>query len=138
MSDFENFAPMVFAELDPDVPYDSQLRSGYTGEVTLIGTYVFQSDAALEGFLKTFPAHADFMRRKPGFQSAQLHRGIAGAKVLIICANWDSPAAFHAAFAEEEAALAKLQPRNAESDKAAITGRRVLVEKLFGSYGPIA
>ncbi len=137
MSDFENFAPIAFEEVDPSVPYESQLRSGYRGEVTLIGTYVFATDVALEGFLTTFPAHADFMKSKPGFQSAQLHRGIDGARVLIIYADWDSPAAFHAAFAAEEALLAERQAKHIQNNPStppAIIGRRVLVEKIFERY----
>lgn len=141
MSEFENFDPIAFQEVDSSAPYDNQVRSHHDGEVVLIGTYAFATTEAQERFLKNFSGHADFMRNKPGFISAQLHRGIAGAKVLIIYATWASPAAFHAAFADEEKLLAE---QAAKHDRASdyssvptITGQRILVEKLYEAFEPL-
>ncbi len=126
MSDFEGFDPIILEDVDPTVSFESQVRSDHSGEVALIGTYIFQSEAQLDAFMKTFPGHAAFMKSKPGFISAKLHRGIAGANVLIIYAVWESPAAFHAAFQAEE----EKQTGSAEKPTSGTIGRRVLVEVI--------
>ncbi|MGI6245310.1 MAG: antibiotic biosynthesis monooxygenase family protein [Pseudochelatococcus sp.] len=51
-----------------------------------------------ERFLAVWKDDAEFMKRRPGFISTQLHRAIGGSPTYLNYAVWESTDAFRAAF----------------------------------------
>ena len=53
-------------------------------------------------FLRAWADDAAFLKRQPGFISAQLHRGIGGSCVFVNYAVWESAAHFRQALSRPE------------------------------------
>lgn len=87
-------------ELDPHVAYAEQLTQE-TGPIVLMNTFSIAPDDA-EQFLEVWREAAAYMKRQPGFISAQLHRGIAGSGAFVNIAVWESTAALAAAVNSRE------------------------------------
>jgi len=86
--------------LDPTFPIDRQIAID-ASPVVLVN--VFTLDKADETtFLKTWQDDAQFMKRQPGFISAQLHRAIGDNPTYVNYAVWESTSAFRAAFSHPE------------------------------------
>ncbi|GLW70540.1 putative monooxygenase [Kitasatospora phosalacinea] len=86
--------------LDPNAPLFAQLREE-TGEIVLVNTFVVPEERA-EEFSVLFRRQAAFMRAQPGFVSLQLHRGVAGSRLLVNVAVWESTWALAAALGSPE------------------------------------
>lgn len=56
----------------------------------------------LERAIEAWSEDAAFMKRQPGFDSTQLHRGAAGSSTLANVAVWESAAALRNAFTRPE------------------------------------
>jgi quinol monooxygenase YgiN len=88
-----------FSEMDSEVTFAQQLEDSSTGPVVLINKFDVPPDA-VDRFLEDWRGDAQYMKRQPGYISAQLHRGIAGSGVFINVAVWESLEAFRRALAE--------------------------------------
>jgi heme-degrading monooxygenase HmoA len=87
-------------EIDPHVTYAEQLKQE-TGPIVLINAFSIAPDDA-ERFIEAWSGAAAYMKRQPGFISAQLHRGIAGSGAFVNIAVWESTAALAAATSSPE------------------------------------
>ena len=86
--------------MDPAFPIERQ-SALETGPVTLVN--VFTLDKADEAaFLAAWRDDADFMKRRPGFISTQLHRALGESPTYLNYAVWESTADFRAAFTHPE------------------------------------
>ena len=85
-----------FVEMDPAVTLVDQFADD-GGPVILFNTLTVPPGDA-DRLLAAWAADAAIMKRRPGFISAQLHRGIAGSGVFLNYAVWESAAHFKAAF----------------------------------------
>src|ERR1700730_10086752 len=86
--------------LDPAFPIERQIAVDAT-PVVLVN--VFTLDKAHEQiFLHVWQDDAVFMKRQPGFISAQLHRAIGESPTYLNYAVWESTADFRAAFTHPE------------------------------------
>jgi heme-degrading monooxygenase HmoA len=121
-----------YESVDPAVSFQKQIRSDYSGPVTLVVMDVFESASDLTKFMEGWSVHAKFMRSQPGFISAQVHRGFGGANVLLTYAVWESLAAFRSAGQSEERAEKDQSDSEASSEKPPgyVVGRRVLLQKI--------
>jgi heme-degrading monooxygenase HmoA len=54
----------------------------------------------IDQLLQAWAADAALMKSKPGFTSAQLHRGVAGSSVFLHTAVWEFVEAFRDAFGD--------------------------------------
>ena len=84
-----------FVETDETTPYTQQLRER-TGPVVLVNTFTVPAGRA-EEFLALWREDAAYFTRQPGFVSTQMHRGIAGSRILVNIAVWQSAAHLAAA-----------------------------------------
>lgn len=83
-------------EMDQHVSLFEQLAIE-VGPVILVNTFnVAPADA--DALLEAWAADAAHLKSKPGFISAQLHRGIAGSTTFLNVAVWESVEAFKSAF----------------------------------------
>jgi heme-degrading monooxygenase HmoA len=87
-------------EMDEKIKFSTQVEAN-VGPVILINKFNVNS-AEADQFLRTWAHDAAFMKRQPGFISAQLHRGIAGSGVFINYAVWESTEHFKRAFNNPE------------------------------------
>ena len=86
--------------LDPNFPIERQIAID-TGPVVLVNVFTLdKSDEA--AFLKTWQDDADFMKKRPGFISTQLHRAIGESPTYLNYAVWETNADFRAAFTHPE------------------------------------
>ena len=86
--------------LDPAFPIERQIAID-AAPVILVN--VFTLDAADEEiFLKAWADDAAFMKRQPGFISAQLHRAVGDSPTYLNHAVWETTADFRAAFTHPE------------------------------------
>ncbi len=86
--------------LDPAFPIERQIAIE-AGSVVLVN--VFTLDKADEQiFLQAWQDDAQFMKRQPGFISAQLHRAIGESPTYFNYAVWESTADFRSAFMHPE------------------------------------
>lgn len=86
--------------LDPSFPIERQLAID-AAPVVLMN--IFTLDPTDEQtFLKVWQDDAAFMKRQPGFISAQLHRAIGENATYLNYAVWESNAHFRAAFTHPE------------------------------------
>ena len=86
--------------LDPAFPIERQIAVDAT-PVVLVN--VFTLDKAHEQiFLHVWQDDAVFMKRQPGFISAQLHRAIGEGRTYLNYAVWETTALFKAAFMQPE------------------------------------
>ncbi len=86
-------------------PIERQLRIA-AKPVVLIN--LFTLDAADEAqFLEAWKDDAEFMKRRPGYISTQLHRALGESPAYLNYAVWESTEAFSAAF-KDPAFIAKI------------------------------
>src|SRR5271169_5240655 len=92
--------------LDEHVPIQKQLH-GKASPVVLINIFTAAS-ADVDALLAAWEHDANWMKKQPGYISAQLHRGIGGSCAFLNYAVWESVEHFRAAFTHPEfrAALA--------------------------------
>jgi heme-degrading monooxygenase HmoA len=91
---------LKMVEMDDRVSVSDQL-SQESGPVILVNTFkVAPEDAG--ALLEAWAADAAYLKRKPGFISTQLHRGVGGSSVFLNYAVWESTEAFRSAFADPE------------------------------------
>jgi heme-degrading monooxygenase HmoA len=83
-------------ELDERVTLFDQL-SQEVGPVILVNLFHPEDVGPL---VEAWAADAAYLKQKPGFISAQLHRGIAGSTTFLNTAVWESVEAFRNAFAD--------------------------------------
>lgn len=85
--------------LDPAFPIQQQLGEKETGPVVLVN--VFTLDATDEaGFLEAWEKDAAYMKSRPGYISAQLHRAVGPSPAYFNSAVWESLEAFRGAFSD--------------------------------------
>jgi heme-degrading monooxygenase HmoA len=86
--------------LDPAFPIERQIAIE-ASSVVLVN--VFTLDKADEQiFLQAWQDDAQFMKRQPGFISAQLHRALGESPTYFNYAVWESAADFRSAFMHPE------------------------------------
>ncbi len=86
--------------LDQNVPIFQQVQSDVSPVVLVNIFQVAEED--VEALLKAWEADANWMKLQPGYISTQLHQGIAGSRVFLNYAVWESVAHFRAAFNHPE------------------------------------
>jgi heme-degrading monooxygenase HmoA len=69
--------------------------------VILINTFRVAPEDA-DALLQAWAADAAYLKQRPGFIAAQLHRGIAGSTVFCNLAVWESVQAFRDAFGDPQ------------------------------------
>ncbi|MGK5530966.1 antibiotic biosynthesis monooxygenase family protein [Streptomyces sp. URMC 129] len=79
---------MQLESLDPATPLPVQLQEK-TGPVVLVNTFVVP-EGKMDEVIAAFRADAALLRSRPGFLSAQIHRGTAGSNLLLNVAVWES------------------------------------------------
>jgi heme-degrading monooxygenase HmoA len=89
-----------FQPLDGIVPIFLQLQANQSPVILINLFRVAETDAP--AFLKAWTHDAKWMKRQPGYISAQLHQGIAGSTVFLNYAVWESVAHFRTAFNHPE------------------------------------
>jgi heme-degrading monooxygenase HmoA len=89
-----------FVDMDKRSPFAQQIEQ-QVGPVILINTFVVNADEAAN-LLEAWAADAAWMKRQPGFISAQLHRGIGESSVFLNYAIWESTNLFKQAFTHPE------------------------------------
>jgi heme-degrading monooxygenase HmoA len=89
-----------FVEMDERAPLAEQIEQEL-GPVVLINTFVVEADEAAH-LIKAWAADAAWMKQQPGFISTQLHRGVAGSRVFLNYAVWESTEHFKRAFTHPE------------------------------------
>jgi heme-degrading monooxygenase HmoA len=114
---------MSYENTDPAVSVVDQLRSGHSGPVIMIGSYVV-APGQMDAFLEAWTALANVMKAQPGFLSSQVHRAIGGANVFMNYAVWESLAAFQAAY---DNPVFWETHKNMPKD---FVGRQLLVQKI--------
>lgn len=75
-------------EMDDTVRFATQLDEA-TGPVVLLNRFRVPP-AQVDRFLEAWSRDAAFMKRQPGFISAQLHRGVGGSTTFVNTAVWES------------------------------------------------
>ena len=87
-------------EMDTEITLFQQLERE-VGPVVLVNTFrVAPGDA--EALVSAWAADAALLKSKPGYISAQLHRGVAGSTTFLNTAVWESVASFRKAFGDPE------------------------------------
>jgi len=72
-----------FSVMDQNVKFNDQMQEkAIAGQVILINKFNVISDK-IDQFVKAWGEDAINFKKKPGFISAQLHRGIGGSNVFI-------------------------------------------------------
>jgi heme-degrading monooxygenase HmoA len=83
-------------DLDPATTNGSQLQEE-TGPVVLINTFI-APDGKMDDVVAAWAEDGAYFRSRPGYISAQLHRGIGGSHALVNIAVWESTQHLRAAF----------------------------------------
>jgi quinol monooxygenase YgiN len=83
-----NGLPDKLVEMDEQVTITKQM-SEEAGPIMQINKFNVNPDE-IDKFLEGFAATAEVLKRKPGYISAQLHRGIAGSTVFLNYEVWES------------------------------------------------
>ena len=86
--------------LDQNVPIFQQINTDVSPVVLVNVFQVAVED--IPSLLKAWEADANWMKQQPGYNSTQLHQGIAGSTVFMNYALWESVAHFRAAFNHPE------------------------------------
>jgi heme-degrading monooxygenase HmoA len=86
--------------LDPAFPIERQIGLD-AAPVVLLNVFTL-APADESAFLAAWEDDADFMRRRAGFISTQLHRALGESPTYLNYAVWESTAAFRAAFTHPE------------------------------------
>jgi quinol monooxygenase YgiN len=74
--------------MDERITYMQQLHEE-SGPVVLVNQFNVAPED-VERFLEVWAEDAAFMKQRPGFISAQLHRGVAGSTTFMNVAVWES------------------------------------------------
>jgi len=82
--------------LDAAFPIERQIHIDASAVVLVNPFTLAKSDEA--AFLRAWHDDAEFMKRRPGFISTQLHRAIGESPTYLNYAVWESTADFRAAF----------------------------------------
>ncbi|KAH8754582.1 antibiotic biosynthesis monooxygenase [Diaporthe sp. PMI_573] len=93
--------PVTTLDFDPATPLPKQLDSPDTGPVVLLNNFLVPSgrlDEAIVVWQKT----AEALKKEPGYISAQLHRGIGGANIMVNYAVWENAETLKAALGTKE------------------------------------
>jgi quinol monooxygenase YgiN len=91
---------LQLAEMDDRVPLADQLAEE-VGSVILINTFRVAPED-VDALLAAWAADAAYLKQRPGFIAAQLHRGIGGSGVFCNLAVWESVQAFRDAFGDPQ------------------------------------
>ena len=83
-----NGTPEKLIEMDEQVKFFEQMNEE-VGPIMMINKFNVEPEQSDE-FLKAFAATAEFMKKQPGYISAQLHRGIAGSCTFVNIEVWES------------------------------------------------
>jgi quinol monooxygenase YgiN len=102
--------PENLVEMDEHVTITKQMNED-AGPVMQINKFNVDP-AEVDEFLEAFAATAEVLKRKPGYISAQLHRGIAGSCVFLNYEIWESTDHFKRAVSSPEfqSSIADLPP----------------------------
>ncbi len=87
-------------EMDTEVTLFEQLARE-VGPVVLVNTFRV-APADTEALVAAWAQDAALLKTKPGYISAQLHRGVAGSTTFLNTAVWESVSAFREAFGDPE------------------------------------
>lgn len=87
-------------QIDRDVSFLDQLKDDVAPAV-LVNIFQFSGEH-LQEVLDAWVRDADFMKKQPGFISAQLHKGVAGSNMLLNYALWSSTEDLRRAFISDE------------------------------------
>ena len=87
-------------EMDSEVTLSQQLARE-VGPVILVNTFRVAA-ADTEALLAAWAHDAAHLKRKPGYISTQLHRGVAGSTTFLNTAVWESVSSFRDAFSDPE------------------------------------
>ncbi len=85
-------------EMDKNVTLFDQLANE-VGPVILVNTFQVAPDDT-DALVQAWAADAAYLKTKPGYISAQLHRGVAGSCTFLNVAVWESVQAFRDAFGD--------------------------------------
>ena len=88
-------------ELDPSFKLAQQFADTSSLPTVLVNVFDVAPEDE-EAFKKAWAEDAAFFRRQPGYISAQLHRGIAGSRMWLNYAVFESTAAFAATTQQPE------------------------------------
>ena len=86
--------------LAPNFPIERQLA--VEADAVVLANVFTLDKADEQAFLQAWQSDAGFMKRQPGFISAQLHRAIGESPTYLNLAVWESTADFRAAFTHPE------------------------------------
>jgi heme-degrading monooxygenase HmoA len=89
---------MRLESLDPETPFEAQLAEE-TGPVTVVTLFAVP-EGRMDAVIENWRQDSSFMKSRPGFISAQLHRGVGGSNLLMNVAVWESSGALARAFAD--------------------------------------
>ncbi|KAJ9106021.1 hypothetical protein QFC19_003357 [Naganishia cerealis] len=79
----------TFHDVDPAHPFRQQLQADVSGPVVITNTYSVP-EGHMDETIAIWAKALEIGVTQPGYISAQLHRGIAGANVLINYSEWSS------------------------------------------------
>ena len=85
-------------EMDTEVTLFDQLARE-VGPVVLVNTFRV-APADTDALVAAWAQDAAHLKTKPGYISAQLHRGVAGSTTFLNTAIWESVSAFRDAFSD--------------------------------------
>ncbi|WP_063043397.1 antibiotic biosynthesis monooxygenase family protein [Nocardia pseudovaccinii] len=84
-------------DFDSNVPFLAQLNEAGAEPVTIVNTFL-APEGRVQDVIEIWRQDSEIMKAKPGFISAQLHRGTADSRVLTNVAVWESTKALQEAF----------------------------------------
>ncbi|MEU6214529.1 antibiotic biosynthesis monooxygenase family protein [Streptomyces sp. NPDC047023] len=94
---------LELVDLDETTQFRTQLQDD-SGPVVLINTFTVP-EGTVEQAVAAWKIDAEYFRSRPGYISTQLHAGIAGSRVLVNVAVWETGA--HLGRAISDPAFAK-------------------------------
>jgi quinol monooxygenase YgiN len=105
-----NGIPEKLVEMDEQVSFMKQIDEN-VGPVILVNKFNANPEE-VDKFLEAFAATDKVLKKKPGYISAQLHRGIGGSSVFLNYEIWESAGHFKQAISSSEflSSVADLPP----------------------------
>jgi quinol monooxygenase YgiN len=105
-----NGIPEKLVEMDEQVSFMKQMDDN-AGPIILINKFNVNPEE-VDKFLEAFAATDKVLKKKPGYISAQLHRGIGGSCVFLNYEVWESADGFKQAISSSEflSSVAHLPP----------------------------
>jgi quinol monooxygenase YgiN len=91
---------ITLTDLDPAAPFRAQLAED-TGPVVLVNTFV-APEGRVDDVVAVWAEDAAYFRSRPGYISAQLHRGVGASRVLVNVAVWESAQHLRDAFSDPQ------------------------------------